>query len=63
MAESKFPVTVVIGAVDNVTYKVMEINQKLERITKPLGQLKTAFGDLGRESGLNKLGQSLSNSG
>ena len=63
MAESKFPVTVVIGAVDNVTYKVMEINQKLERITKPLGQLKTAFGDLGRESGLNKLGQSLSNVG
>jgi hypothetical protein len=63
MAENKFPVTVVIGAVDNVTYKVMEINQKLERITKPLGQLKTAFGDLGRESGLNKLGSAIGNVG
>lgn len=63
MAESKFPVTVVIGAVDNVTYKVMEINQKLEKITKPLGQLKTAFGDLGRESGLGKLGSAIGNVG
>ena len=45
MAESKFPVSVVIGAVDNVTYKVMEINQRLEKLTAPLGKLKTAFGE------------------
>lgn len=63
MAESKFPVSVVIGAVDNVTYKVMEINQKLEKLTAPLGKLKTAFGDLGRESGLNKLGSAIGNVG
>lgn len=63
MAESKFPVSVVIGAVDNITYKVMEINSKLEKLTAPLGKLKTAFGDLGRESGLNKLGAAMSNVG
>lgn len=63
MAESKFPVSIVVNAVDNVSYKLIEINQKLEKITKPLGKLKTAFGDLGRESGLSKLGGALSNVG
>lgn len=63
MAESKFPVSIVVNAVDNVSYKLIEINQKLEKVTKPLGKLKTAFGDLGRESGLNKLGGALSNVG
>lgn len=57
MADSKrFPVQVTISAVDEITYKVMEINEKIKKATEPLNKLKTAFADLGRESGLGKLG-------
>lgn len=57
MASSKqFPVQVTISAVDEITYKVMEINEKLKKATEPLNKFKTAFSDLGRESGLGKLG-------
>jgi len=63
MAESKFPVSVVIGAVDNITYKIVEINDKIAKLTAPLKKLQTAFGDLGRESGIGKLGAAFANVG
>lgn len=63
MAESRFPVSVVVNAVDNVSFKLLQINEKLEKITKPLNRLKGAFGTLGKEAGLDKLGAALGNVG
>lgn len=57
--DKKLPVTVVIGAIDNVTYKVMSINEKLKKVTAPVGRVKAAFSSLGEESGLGKLTKSL----
>lgn len=57
MAEGKkLPISVVISAVDNVTYKVMAINEKIKRITAPVGKVQAAFKTLGDEAGLTKLG-------
>lgn len=63
MSTSKLPISVVISATDNVTVKVMEINQKLAKLTQPLNKLKDSFGLLGKEIGLDKLGSSLTNVG
>lgn len=64
MAEGKkLPISVVISAVDNVTYKVMAINEKLKRITAPVGKVRTAFQNLGTELGLQRLGQALGRAG
>lgn len=60
MAEGKkLPIAVVISAVDNVTYKVMSINEKIKRITAPVGKVATAFKTLGDEAGLGKLASQL----
>lgn len=55
MAEKSFKLSFVISAVDNVTYKVMEINERIAKATKPVRDLGTAFGNLARESGLTGL--------
>jgi hypothetical protein len=57
--DKKLPVTVVIGAVDNLTYKVMGISEKLKKITAPIGKVKSAFSVLGQESGITQLGENL----
>lgn len=57
--DKKLPVTVVIGAVDNVTYKVMAINEKLRKITAPIGKVQSAFSSLAEESGLGKLASNI----
>lgn len=60
MAEGKkLPISIVITAVDNVTYKVMGINEKLKRITAPVNKVKAAFAALGEEAGLGKLAKSI----
>lgn len=59
----KVGVELVISAVDEVTYKVMAINDKLKRFTEPINKLNTAFGDLARESGLQKIGERVANVG
>jgi hypothetical protein len=51
----KLPISVVISAVDNVTYRVMAINEKLKRITAPVKKVRQAFSALGEEAGLGKL--------
>ena len=61
--DKRFSVNIVIGAVDEITYKVMAINEKLKKITEPMGKLKTAFSDLGRELGVGKFGQALMKTG
>lgn len=56
MAEGKqLPISIVINAVDNVTYRVMAINEKIKRITAPVAKVRTAFKTLGDEAGLGKL--------
>ncbi len=57
----KVGVELVISAVDEVTYKVMAINEKLKRFTEPINKLNSAFGDLARESGLQKVGERVMN--
>jgi hypothetical protein len=59
VADKKLPISVVISAVDNVTYKVMAINEKIKRITAPVGKVKEALSNLGDESGIGKLGKHL----
>ena len=59
----KVGVELVISAVDEVTYKVMAINEKLKKFTDPINKLNTAFGDLARESGLSKVGERIGNVG
>lgn len=51
----KLPISVVISAVDNITYKVMAINEKVKKITQPLSKVGQAFKLLGEEAGLGKL--------
>jgi hypothetical protein len=63
VTDKKVPVSVVISAVDNVTYRVMAINEKLKRITAPVGKVRAAFSLLGEEAGLGKLGKSLAEVG
>lgn len=55
----KLPVSIVVSAVDNVTYKVMAINEKIKRITAPVAKVRQAFGMLGDELGLGKLAKNL----
>jgi hypothetical protein len=55
----KLPISVVISAVDNVTYKVMGINEKIKRVTAPVGKVQAAFKTLGDEAGLGKLAKGL----
>lgn len=55
----KLPVEIVISAVDEVTYKVMAINEKLKKFSEPVNKLNTAFGDLSREAGLSQIGEKI----
>ncbi len=59
----KLPVEIVISAVDEVTYKVMAINEKLKKFSEPVNKLNTAFQDLGRESGITAIGEKLTDVG
>ena len=63
MAGQKFNISFVIGAVDNLTTKVMQINDRVNKATAPLGKAKDAFGLLGAELGVNKFGVALGNLG
>lgn len=62
MATGKqFPVQIVIGAVDEITYKLMAINEKIKKVTDPLNKMGTAFKNLGAEMGIGKLGAAMGN--
>jgi len=63
MAENKFPVSIVINAVDNVTIKAMEINEKLKKISEPITKLNQSFSLLGKETGLSKVADAAANVG
>lgn len=51
--------TITIAAVDRATATVRKINQSMARITSPVRDLGQSLGNLGREVGLDKVGQSL----
>jgi hypothetical protein len=55
----KLPISVVISAVDNVTYRVMAINEKIKKITAPVAKVQAAFKTLGDEAGIGKLGKAI----
>lgn len=56
MASNTFNIT--ISAVDKVTATVQRVNQSINRLTSPVRDLGQSFGALGREIGLDKVGQS-----
>lgn len=63
MADKKNKFSIVIGAVDDISMKVMEINQKISKALEPVKKLNAAFGLLGNELGIGKFGSALSNVG
>lgn len=63
MGTQKFNISFIIGAVDNVTMKVMEINDKIQKSFAPFQKVGQAFGLLGAELGLNKIGKALGDVG
>src|ERR1041385_5379718 len=64
MAQGKqFPVQIVIGAVDEITMKVMAINEKIKKITEPRSKIGGAFKTLSDELGLGKVGSAISDVG
>lgn len=63
MSNQKFNISFIIGAVDNVTMKVMEINDKIQKSFAPFQKVGQAFGLLGAELGLNKIGKALGDVG
>lgn len=63
MADQKFNISFVIGAVDNVSLKVLKINDNINKAFEPFGKLGKSFSFLGAELGVNKLGDALKNVG
>lgn len=63
MANQKFNISFVIGAVDNVTLKVMQINERVQKAFAPFQKAGSALGLLGAELGLKKIGAALGNVG
>lgn len=63
MTGKNFKLSFVIGAVDNVTYKVMEINERVAKLMKPFKEVGTAFKNLGREAGGNQMLSAISGIG
>jgi len=63
MSDKKQKFSIVIGAVDEVTMKVMEINQKLQNALAPIKKLNESFGMLGQEIGAGKFGAAISSVG
>lgn len=59
MSGKNVPITIVVGAVDNATYKLLAINDKFKKFAEPFSKVKTAFKTLGEESGIGKLANSL----
>lgn len=55
MSGKNFKLSFVIGAVDNITYKVMAINEKMKTLSKPFKEVGTAFKTLANESGSGRL--------
>lgn len=63
MANQKFNISFVIGAVDNVTLKVMQINERVQKAFAPFQKAGASLGLLGAELGLKKIGAALGNVG
>jgi hypothetical protein len=63
VANQKFNISFVIGAVDNVSLKVMQINERVQKAFAPLQKLSSSFGFLGAELGLKKIGSALGDVG
>ncbi len=54
MSGKNIPITLVVGAVDNATYKLIAINDKFKKFSEPFKKVGTAFKTLGAESGIGK---------
>lgn len=53
------PINIVIGAVDNATYKLIGINDKFKKFSAPFQKIGAAFKAFGEETGIGKLATSL----
>jgi TP901 family phage tail tape measure protein len=63
VADKKLPINIVIGAVDNVSLKVLAINEKLKRVTAPMKALGSSVSLLAKESGASELAKGLGEAG
>ena len=59
MAGNSVPISIKLNAIDGVTAKVAAINARLAKVTAPVSRLQTSFANLGKESGLSAIGESL----
>lgn len=53
MADKESTLSIVIRTVDQATAKIKAINERLDAVTKPVRDFKSALGDLAEKSGLN----------
>ena len=53
VADKETKLSIVIATVDAATAKIKAINERLERVTKPVTDLKKAMGELREKSGLD----------
>lgn len=63
MAGQQFNISFVIGAVDNLSLKAMQINERVNKAFAPLQKLGSSVNFLGAELGFNKIGAALKNVG
>lgn len=63
MADQKFNISFIIGAVDNVTATVAGINNKITKSFEPFQKIGKSFGNLGTQLGLGKISAALSEVG
>lgn len=61
MAAETFKLALVLKAFDGVTGPLRKINSALDQVQKPLRNFEKAIGNFGESSGINRLGESLSN--
>ena len=54
-SDNKFPVSIVIGAVDRVTGQIRDINSKIAKLTSPIKSVGKSFKDLGEATGLGNI--------
>ena len=55
--------TITIDAVDKATATVRKVNDSINRLTRPFGEVGKSFKGLGRELGFEKIGKNLGNIG
>jgi hypothetical protein len=61
VADKRYPIQVVIEAVDKITGPLKNINKQIQQATMPAKELQKSFSGLTRELGFNKIGRAFRN--